>query len=143
MCPLIPEESREAPKDTKGFDSPGTGCLAHVSGFPTELVQDRDGLLFGSLLISADKHRGLAFLERGVDHKCIPNTTESFYEVDIRETVLELFHQGFISMRKILDDSILRRNFIDRIGGIDNGLAIQILRICFFNGIGCRSSQHG
>src|SRR5262245_56090005 len=87
--PLVAKEARDAPKHAQRLDGPRRLGLAHVGGFPAELVEDVAHDLLRDLVIAAYEHRRLASLELRVHHERIADRVEGLDEARLRELALQ------------------------------------------------------
>ena len=93
MTPFPAQEARNAPKHAQRLDSPGSLDLSHVCRLPAKLIQNLAHDSLGSLIISANKHGGLASGELRIDHAGVANGIERFDEARIGRLPLQTFHQ--------------------------------------------------
>src|SRR3954468_2090533 len=89
MRPFIPKKPRNAPEHTKRFNRAGRLGFAHISRFPTELIENSANGALGRIIVAANEHRGFTSGKLRIHHAGIPNRIERFDESKIAKFSLQ------------------------------------------------------
>src|SRR5262245_3103840 len=124
--PAVCEEPGNAPENTERLDRAGSLDLPHIRHIESELIENRRDLAFGTLVVTADKHRRLRATEVGIDHEGVANAAEGFHEMRVGSELLQSLHERFVQRGEKAQHPIHGGRIGNRICRINNGLAVDV-----------------
>ncbi|MBV6504508.1 MAG: hypothetical protein ILNGONEN_00054 [Syntrophorhabdaceae bacterium] len=83
--------------------------------------------MFSAGIVTTDKHARFRAAKIRINHRSVSDHAERFDEARLGKGGLQLFHERVVQRGKKLQDAVDRRRLGEGIGGIDNGLAGEIV----------------
>src|ERR1043165_7567318 len=140
MRPRAAADAVEHPYQAHRLEIAGAVDAADVDHAPAEGRADLADCPLCALIVTANEHVGRAAGELRLEKEGVADGVEGLDDAGAAELALDLLAQGVLEA-----DEELRRagGEVERVGGVDEDLVVEVLRAGEAQGLGCGSAERG